>query len=81
MSSTRIGRLGFHQVNIADDLFTADKGHCAAVCDEILRRGLKVRWTSFARVDTVSDEHAFENEGRRVHGGEFRRRVGQPRAS
>jgi radical SAM superfamily enzyme YgiQ (UPF0313 family) len=51
-----IGRLGFHQVNIADDLFTADKGHCAAVCDEILRRGLKVQWTSFARVDTVSEE-------------------------
>jgi len=51
-----ISRLGFHQVNIADDLFTADKGHCAAVCDEILRRGLKVQWTSFARVDTVSEE-------------------------
>ena len=46
-----IGRLGYHQVNIVDDLFTADKGHCAAVCDEILRRGLKVRWTSFARVE------------------------------
>jgi anaerobic magnesium-protoporphyrin IX monomethyl ester cyclase len=51
-----IGRLGFHQVNIADDLFTADKGHCAAVCDEILRRGLTVQWTSFARVDTVSED-------------------------
>jgi anaerobic magnesium-protoporphyrin IX monomethyl ester cyclase len=51
-----IGRLGFHQVNIADDLFTADKGHCAAVCDEILRRGLKIRWTSFSRVDTVSED-------------------------
>ncbi|MCK7513217.1 MAG: hypothetical protein MZV70_60445 [Desulfobacterales bacterium] len=32
--------LGFHQVNIADDLFTADAGRCTAVCDEILRRGL-----------------------------------------
>jgi radical SAM superfamily enzyme YgiQ (UPF0313 family) len=51
-----IGRLGFHQVNIADDLFTADKGHCAAVCEEILRRNLKAPWTSFARVDTVSEE-------------------------
>lgn len=48
--------LGFHQVNIADDLFTADRRHCTAVCDEILRRGLKVKWTSFARVDTVSEE-------------------------
>nr|MCU0603272.1 radical SAM protein [Desulfobacterales bacterium] len=46
----------FHQVNLADDLFTADPRRCAAVCDEILRRGLRIRWTSFARVDTVSDE-------------------------
>lgn len=51
-----VGNLGFHQVNIADDLFTADRRHCTAVCDEILRRGLKVKWTSFARVDTVCEE-------------------------
>ena len=48
--------LGFHQINIADDLFTANKKHCLGVCDEILRRGLKTKWTSFARVDTVSTE-------------------------
>ena len=51
-----IAGYGFHQVNLADDLFTASAGHCLAVCDEILRRGLAVRWTSFARVDTVSTE-------------------------
>ena len=49
-----IGRLGFHQVNLADDLFTANDAHCHGVCDEIIRRGLDVHWTSFARVDTVS---------------------------
>jgi anaerobic magnesium-protoporphyrin IX monomethyl ester cyclase len=49
-----IAGYGFHQINLADDLFTASAGHCMAVCDEILRRGLDVRWTSFARVDTVS---------------------------
>jgi radical SAM superfamily enzyme YgiQ (UPF0313 family) len=48
--------LNFHQVNIADDLFTANKQHCLAVCDEIIKRGLKLKWTSFARVDTVTDE-------------------------
>lgn len=48
-----LATLNFHQINIADDLFTANPGHCMAVCDEILRRGLKVGWTSFARVDTV----------------------------
>jgi radical SAM superfamily enzyme YgiQ (UPF0313 family) len=46
--------LGFSQINMADDLFTANKKHCFAVCDEIMRRGLKTKWTSFARVDTVS---------------------------
>lgn len=51
-----LARLGFHQVNLADDLFTADARRCTAVCDEILRRGLHVKWTSFARVDTVSED-------------------------
>jgi radical SAM superfamily enzyme YgiQ (UPF0313 family) len=45
----------FRQINIADDLFTANKNHCTAVCDEIIKRGLQLKWTSFARVDTVSD--------------------------
>ncbi|MFH1985788.1 MAG: radical SAM protein [Pseudomonadota bacterium] len=49
-----ITAMGFPQVNLADDLFTANADHCHAVCDEIIRRGLKVKWTSFARVDTVS---------------------------
>jgi anaerobic magnesium-protoporphyrin IX monomethyl ester cyclase len=49
-----LSTLDFHQINIADDLFTASKKHCMAVCDEILQRKLKIQWTSFARVDTVS---------------------------
>jgi radical SAM superfamily enzyme YgiQ (UPF0313 family) len=49
-----LATLGFHQVNMADDLFTADPRRCMAICDEILSRGLKINWTSFARVDTVS---------------------------
>jgi len=48
--------LDFKQINIADDLFTAAPKHCLAVCDEIIARGLNIRWTSFARVDTVSLE-------------------------
>jgi radical SAM superfamily enzyme YgiQ (UPF0313 family) len=49
-----LAALGFRQVNVADDLFTANQRHCLAICDEIVRRGLKIRWSSFARVDTVS---------------------------
>ncbi|MEJ2095560.1 MAG: radical SAM protein [Deltaproteobacteria bacterium] len=52
----RLSNLGFHQINIADDLFTASKQHCLAVCDELIQRGVKIPWTSFARVDTVSPE-------------------------
>jgi len=51
-----VADLGFHQINLADDLFTANRRHCLAVCDEIERRRLKVKWTSFARVDTVTFE-------------------------
>jgi len=50
-----LNTLNFHQINIADDLFTANKNHCIAVCDEIIKRNLQLTWTSFARVDTVSD--------------------------
>ena len=46
--------LGFHQINVADDLFTANETHCLGICDEIIRRNILIRWTSFARVDTVS---------------------------
>ncbi|CAB1059026.1 Radical SAM domain protein [Olavius sp. associated proteobacterium Delta 1] len=51
-----VNSLNFHQINIADDLFTANRKHCLAVCDEIVDRRLELRWTSFARVDTVSEE-------------------------
>ena len=51
-----LSTLNFHQINIADDLFTANKKQCLAVCNEILKRKLKVQWSSFARVDTVSLE-------------------------
>jgi radical SAM superfamily enzyme YgiQ (UPF0313 family) len=49
-----VNTLNFHQINIADDLFTADNRHCLAVCDEIISRKLEINWTAFARVDTVS---------------------------
>lgn len=51
-----LNRLGFHQINVADDLFTAKSSHCLAVCDEICRHGLNLSWTAFARVDTVTPE-------------------------
>ncbi len=49
-----LAAFGFRQINVADDLFTSSENHCLKVCDEIIKRGLKIKWTSFARVDTVS---------------------------
>lgn len=51
-----LSKMGFHQINVVDDLFTANKSRCMAICDEILRRGIKQPWGAFARVDTVTRE-------------------------
>jgi len=50
-----LANLNFRQINIADDLFTANQERCMAVCEEILKKKLDINWTSFARVDTVSE--------------------------
>jgi len=49
-----LSKMGFPQINIVDDLFTSNKKRCIAFCDEIIRRGIRHKWTAFARVDTVS---------------------------
>jgi anaerobic magnesium-protoporphyrin IX monomethyl ester cyclase len=48
--------LGFNRINIADDLFTANKKRVQAFCEEILNRGIRFDWSAFARVDTVHEE-------------------------
>jgi anaerobic magnesium-protoporphyrin IX monomethyl ester cyclase len=58
-----LSTLNFHQINIADDVFTASKRHCLAVCNEIMRRKIKTRWSAFARVDTVSREVLAKMKG------------------
>ncbi|MBW1729563.1 MAG: B12-binding domain-containing radical SAM protein [Deltaproteobacteria bacterium] len=49
-----ISRLGFPQINIADDLFTANESRCIATCNHIIQRNLNIEWAAFARVDTVT---------------------------
>ena len=48
--------LGFERLNIVDDTFTLNHRHARAVCEEILRRGLKFQWNVFARADTVTED-------------------------
>jgi anaerobic magnesium-protoporphyrin IX monomethyl ester cyclase len=47
---------GFTRINIADDLFTANKQRVIALCEEIMNRGVKFTWSAFARVNTVDVE-------------------------
>ncbi len=47
---------GFTRINIADDLFTSNKVRVLAFCDELKRRGIKITWSAFARVNTVDAE-------------------------
>lgn len=44
---------GFSRINIADDFFTSNKHRVRQVCDEIIKRGITVGWSAFARVDSV----------------------------
>jgi len=45
--------LGIREFIFFDDIFTFDKKRVFEVCDEILNRHLKVKWSIRARVDTV----------------------------
>ncbi len=47
---------GFERINIADDLFTANKKRVRAFCEEIRGRNLKFAWSAFSRVDTIDEE-------------------------
>ena len=48
--------LGFQHIRVEDDLFTFRKDRALAICRELDRRGLSVRWRAYARVDTVDAE-------------------------
>jgi radical SAM superfamily enzyme YgiQ (UPF0313 family) len=49
-------RLGFRRVRVEDDLFTFHRERALAICREVVRRGLGIRWRGYARVDTVDPE-------------------------
>jgi len=49
---------GLAKINIVDDTFTLNHHHARAVCEEMLRRNLKIKWSAFARVDKISEDLA-----------------------
>jgi len=47
---------GAKDIAIVDSLFCANKRRVMAICDEIIRRGVKVSWTCSSRVEVVDRE-------------------------
>ncbi|MCU1496456.1 MAG: Radical protein [Acidimicrobiales bacterium] len=54
----RLGRLGFREAILTDDIFTSDGEWAAAVCEEIIRRDPGVAWTcsNGIRVDSATSD-------------------------
>ena len=48
--------LGFRKIRVEDDLFTYRRDRALAICKELDRRKLSLRWRAYARVDTVDPE-------------------------
>jgi len=51
-----VAGLGFREITIEDDLFTLNRRHFLAICDELMRRDTGIRWNAFSRVDTITPE-------------------------
>lgn len=49
-------KLGINEFLVYDDTFTVNRERVIAICDEIIRRKLKIGWDIRARVDTVDSE-------------------------
>jgi anaerobic magnesium-protoporphyrin IX monomethyl ester cyclase len=50
--------LGYRRVWFADDCFTLNRERLLGICDEIVKRKLKVEWECLSRVDTINREIA-----------------------
>jgi anaerobic magnesium-protoporphyrin IX monomethyl ester cyclase len=49
-------KLGYERIWFADDCFTLKRNRLLRICDEIIRRRIKVDWECLSRVDTVDKE-------------------------
>ena len=47
---------GVRAILFRDQVFTADRQKTMLICDEILRRGLKIRWLAETRLDCIDEE-------------------------
>jgi radical SAM superfamily enzyme YgiQ (UPF0313 family) len=49
-------KYGFEGFNFWDDTLTVSKEHVMGICQEIIRRGLAIKWYARARVNTIDKE-------------------------
>jgi len=49
-----VSTFGINGLDIWDDTFTVNKKHVLAICNEIIERGLDVKWYARVRVNTVN---------------------------
>jgi len=49
-----IKKFGIREFNFYDDTFTLSEDHVIEVCDEIIRRKLKIAWICFGRVNMIT---------------------------
>lgn len=54
--------LGYDRVWFADDCFTLNRNRLKRICDELIKRDLRVRWECLSRVDTIDREIAEKME-------------------
>lgn len=47
--------MGANVISFDDDNFTNSRAHVRSICEEILRRALKIHWIAHARVDEVDE--------------------------
>lgn len=47
---------GANIIAFDDDNFTTSKAHVSSICDEILSRGIRIKWIAHARVDNLNFE-------------------------
>ncbi|MGC8959864.1 MAG: B12-binding domain-containing radical SAM protein, partial [Chloroflexia bacterium] len=52
----RLLELGIRDLHMYADLFTVNREHVLGICEGLLERGWKVRWTCNSRVDFVDEE-------------------------
>ena len=50
--------LGYNRLWFADDCFTLNRKRLIEVCNEIIKRGLKIGWECLSRVDTLDSDTA-----------------------